>query len=156
MNVTLNQINSFLVNRRMAIAGVSRNPKKFGGYVFNELKQKGFVLYPVNPNADEIQGVECYKTLAELPEDVDRLLIVTPKHETASVAYDAVKRGFSMVWIQQSSETLEALKILQDAGIPVISKKCIMMFAGPVEGSHAFHRFFAKIFGGYPKLVAQN
>ena len=83
MNVTLNQINSFLVNRRMAIAGVSRNPKKFGGYVFNELKQKGFVLYPVNPNADEIQGVKCYKTLAELPDDIDRLLIVTPKHETA-------------------------------------------------------------------------
>jgi predicted CoA-binding protein len=156
MNVTLNQINNFLVSRKMAIAGVSRNPKKFGGYVFNELKQKGFELYPVNPNADEIQGVKCYRTLSEIPDDVSSLLIVTPKHETAAVAYEAVNKGFSMVWIQQSSETLEAIKVLQDAQIPVISKKCIMMFAGPVTGGHAFHRFIIKAFGGYPKMVANN
>jgi len=154
--VTLNQINSFLAPRKLAVAGVSRNPKKFGGYVFSELKQKGFHLYPVNPNAEEIQGVKCYKTVAELPADVTHLLIVTPKTETASVTETVVKKGIKMVWIQQTSETPEALKMLEEAQVPTISKKCIMMFAGPVKGGHAFHRFFAKAFGGYPKMVVAN
>ncbi|HCE58740.1 MAG TPA: CoA-binding protein [Prolixibacteraceae bacterium] len=154
--VTLNQINSFLAPRKLAVAGVSRNPKKFGGYVFNELKQKGFQLFPVNPNAEKIQGVKCYKTVAELPADVTHLLIVTPKTETTSVAEAAAKKGIKMVWIQQTSETPEALKMLEEAQIPVIYKKCIMMFASPVKGGHAFHRFFVKAFGGYPKMVAAN
>lgn len=154
--ITLNQINDFISPRKIAVAGASRNPKKFGGYVFNELKQKGFQLYPVNPNADEIQGEKCYKTIADLPEDVTRLLILTPKNETANIAEAAAKRGIKMVWIQQTAETPEALKILEDAGIPVIYKKCIMMFANPVKGGHAFHRFFVKAFGSYPRLVSAN
>lgn len=154
--ITLNQINDFISPRKIAVAGASRNPKKFGGYVFNELKQKGFLLYPVNPNADEIQGEKCYKTIADLPEDVTRLLILTPKNETANIAEAAAKRGIKMVWIQQTAETPEALKILEDAGIPVIYKKCIMMFANPVKGGHAFHRFFVKAFGSYPRLVSAN
>ena len=154
--ITLNQINDFLSPRKIAVAGASRNPKKFGGYVFAELKQKGFQLYPVNPNADEIQGVKCYKTVEELPEEVSHLLIVTPKEETAVIAAAAVKKGIQSVWIQQTSETPEALKILDDAKIPVVYKKCIMMFASPVKGGHAFHRFFAKAFGSYPRLVSAN
>lgn len=154
--VTLNQINNFLAPRKLAIAGVSRNPKKFGGYVFNELKQKGFQLYPVNPNAEEIQGEKCFKSLEELPADVSRLLILTAKSETEAVAEAAAKKGFEMVWVQQTSDTPEALKTLNDARIQVIANKCIMMFAAPVKGGHAFHRFFVKAFGGYPKMVATN
>lgn len=156
MKPTLTLINEFLAPRKLAVAGASRNPKKFGGYVFNELKQKGFDLYPVNPNADEIQGKKCYKSLSELPADVTHLLIVTSKTETTLVAEEAVKHGINMVWIQQSAESEEAIKILASSGIPCISKKCIMMFAGPVKGVHAFHRFFVKLSGGYPKLASVN
>ena len=59
-----------------------------------------------------------------------------------------------MIWIQQKSETPEAVKAVGDAGIPLIHNKCIFMFADPVTGPHGFHRFFVKLFGGYPKLVA--
>lgn len=151
--VTLNEINNFLAPRKMAMAGVSRNPKKFGGAIFKELREKGFELYPINPNADEIQGVKCYRSVDDLPADVEHLFIVTQKHETDSVAQAAVKRGIKMVWIQQQSETPEAVKLLQEAEIPVIYKKCIMMFADPVKSVHGFHRFFVKAFGKYPKLV---
>ena len=151
--VTLNEIKNFLAPRKMAIAGVSRNPKKFGGSIFKELLEKGFELYPVNPNAEEIQGIKCYKSVDDLPEDVEHLFIVTQKHETESVARAAVKKGMKMVWIQQQSDTPEAVKLIQDAGIPLIYKKCIMMFADPVKSVHGFHRFLVKAFGSYPKLV---
>jgi hypothetical protein len=151
--VTLNQIQDFLAPRKMAIAGASRNPKKFGGSVFQELREKGFELYPINPNAEEIQGVKCYKSVNELPADVEHLLILTPKYETELVAHAAVKKGIKMIWIQQQSETAVAVKTIEDAGIPIIYKKCIMMFADPVKSVHGFHRFLVKTFGGYPKLV---
>lgn len=151
--VTLNQIQDFLAPRRMAMAGASRNPKKFGGAIFKELKEKGFELYPINPIAEEIQGVKCYKSVNDLPSDVEHLLIVTPKYETELVAHAAVKKGIKMVWVQQQSDTPAAVKTIEEAGIPLIHKKCIMMFAGPVKSVHGFHRFLVKTFGGFPKLV---
>jgi predicted CoA-binding protein len=150
---TLNEIQQFLSPRKMAIAGVSRNPKKFGGSVFRELKEKGFELYPVNKNTDEIQGVKCYKSVTDLPGDVKHLFIVTPKESTASVAGEAILKGMDMIWIQQKSETPEAVEAINEAGISLIHKKCIMMFAAPVKGPHNFHRFLVKLFGGYPKLA---
>src|SRR5680860_565069 len=115
---TLNEIKKFLEAPKIAIAGVSRNPKKFGGAIFKELKNKGFELYPINPNANEIQNVKCFKSLSELPKDVKHLFIVTPQKETFGIAEEAVNKGFEMIWIQQKSETAEAVKIIQNAGIP--------------------------------------
>ncbi len=150
---TLNEIQKFLQPRKMAIAGASRNAKKFGGVVLKELLDKGFELYPVNPYAEEIQGIKCYKSIDELPGDVEHLIILTPKEETDSVVEAAIKKGIKMVWIQQKSDTPEAVRILEEKGIPVIHKKCILMFAPPVKGFHGFHGFLAKTFGSYPKLV---
>jgi len=151
--ITLNQIGEFLEPKKIAIAGVSRDPKKFGAVVFNNLKKKGFEVYPVNPNADEIQGGKCYKSVGELPAGVDRLLIATPKTETANVVKEAAEKGMKMIWIQLSADTPEAVKIANENNIPVIYKKCIYMFAEPVESVHKFHRYLVKLFGGYPKMV---
>lgn len=151
MIASLNDIQKFLEPKKIALAGASRNPKKFGGTVLKELAQKGFEIFPVNPNASEIGGHKCYPSVADLPEDVRHLLIVTPKNETPRVAEEAVKKGMERIWIQQMSDTPEAVKIINDAGIPLITKRCILMYAGPVEGPHKFHRFIVKLFGLYPK-----
>ncbi len=150
---TLNHIQKFLDSKEIAIAGASRNPKKFGGAVFKELKEKGFTLHPVNPNTDEIQGQKCYQSVFDLPDNVSNLFIVTPKQKTPDIVNAAIRKGVKMIWIQQKSETPEAVKAAEDAGIQVIHKKCILMFAEPVKGFHGFHRFLVKTFGGYPKLV---
>lgn len=151
---TLSEIEKFLESRKFAIAGVSRSEKKFGGAIFKELKAKGFDLYPINPNAENIQGIKCYKSVVDLPSEVSHLLIVTPKAETAAVAQEAVEKGVEMVWIQQKSDTPEAVEIIENAGISLICKKCIMMFASPVKGVHGFHRAIVKLFGAYPKIAA--
>lgn len=151
--VTLNLINEFLAPRKMAVVGVSRNIKKFGGAVFKELKEKGYELYPVNPNAEEIQEIKCYKTVNDLPDDVAHILILTKANETEEVVKACVEKKVKMIWIQQKSDTPEAVKIIEEAGIPLIYKKCIMMFADPVQSFHKFHRFWVKAFGNYPKMV---
>lgn len=148
---TLTEINEFLSERTLAVAGASRNPKKFGGLVLGELHKKGYKIYPINPNATEIDGIKCYPNVKELPDDVRNLFIVTPRSETAGLVAEAAEKGIEKIWIQQSSETKEAIEIAEKNKISLIQKKCIFMFVEPVEHIHKFHRFFARLFGSYPK-----
>jgi uncharacterized protein len=149
--ITRKDIEKFLEPKKMAIAGVSRNPKKFGYQVFKELINKGFEIYPVNPSADIIDGERCYHTVSEIPAEIKHLLILTPKSETDAILKEAIEKGFSNIWIQQMSETRDSLKITEGSGIHVISKKCIFMFTEPVTGVHKFHRTIMKWFGRLPK-----
>jgi len=152
----LNDIKRFLEPKKFAIAGVSRNEKKTGGAFFKELREKGFDIVPINPNADEIQGVKCYNSILDLPEDVKHLHILTKKAETEALVKQAIEKGIKMIWIQQGSHTPEAVEVAKNAGLTLIYKKCIMMFAEPVKSIHGFHRSIVKLFGGYPKMVAPS
>jgi hypothetical protein len=58
--VSKKNIQDFLEPKKLAIAGVSRNPKKFGHAVFRELKKSGYSVYPINPNTDTLDGEKCY------------------------------------------------------------------------------------------------
>jgi len=147
---SLQEIQAFLEPKKMAIAGVSRNKKKFGYTVFSGLKLSGYEVYPVNPFADSIDETPCFRTIEDLPAGIENLLIVTAKSETSSVVEAALKKGIKKIWIQQHSESPEALKLCENSEIPVISNHCIFMFAEPVTGFHKFHRGISKLFRTYP------
>ncbi len=135
----------------MAIAGVSRDPKKFGGAVYKHLTDNDFTVFPVNPNTEMIGESKCYPDVASLPDEVDRLYIVTPKQETRSLLEEAINKGIRKIWIQQMSHTQEALSLAREHNLEMITKECIFMFAEPVTGPHKFHRFIRKMFGQYPR-----
>jgi len=149
--ISKKDIEKFLEPKKLAIAGVSRDPKKFGSLIYRDLKKKGYEVYPVNPQTIEIAGVTCYRSVSDLPAGVDRLLIVTPKQQTDAVLRDAIKKGITHVWVHQMSETKDTLKIAEENQVDLISKKCIFMFTDPVQGIHKFHRTLVKWFGRLPK-----
>jgi len=140
-------INNFFESKKFAMAGVSRNDKKFGNAIFKELIKKDFEIIPVNPNAQEIDGIKCYASVEQLPDEINSLLIATPKKETDNVLRQAINKGIKNIWVQQMSETTETLKIAEEYQKEIIYNKCIYMFAEPVGGFHKFHRTIIKIFG---------
>ena len=144
-------IDQFLAPKKIAVAGASANKKKFGYAIFNELRQKGFEICPVNPKLDEIEGVKCYKSVSELPTDYEKLFIVTPKTETDNIIKQAAEKGIKHVWVQQTSHTKETEKIANDLNVNLIHKECIFMFADPVNSIHKFHRAIWNFFGALPK-----
>ena len=85
-----------------------------------------------------------------LPICVESLLVMTPKPQTAGVVKEARAKGIKNIWIQQMSDTPEAILALEGSGINVITKECIMMFHNPT-GIHKFHRGLKKFFGRLPK-----
>ncbi len=148
--VTKAQINQFLASKEIAVAGVSRNEKKFGRIVFEELKKKGYNVVPVNPNIDQVDETKCYSSVDDLPPNVKSLLIVTPKNQTDNVLRQAIHKGIKYIWVQQMSETRETVSLAQEYDREIIHKKCIFMFAEPVVGVHKIHRFLAGLFGRLP------
>jgi predicted CoA-binding protein len=147
---TKQQIEQFLSMEPIAMAGVSRNPKKFGRMAFEELTRKGLQVIPVNPNIDSINGVTCYVDIQHLPDDVKSLVIMTKKDQTAKTVEAALAKGIQNIWIQQSSDTPEALALLKGKDINLITRQCILMHHKP-DSFHRFHRNILRIFGGLPK-----
>ena len=141
-------INLFLASKTLAISGVSRNPQKFGHILFKTLKEKGFQIFPVNPNAEVIDEVTCYHSVNDLPPDLSTLLIVNNKRDTAKVMQEAIEKGFRHIWIQRGCESEEALQLAQENNINLVCKACFLMYADP-KGIHKFHQTFAKWFGTY-------
>ena len=144
-------IEQFLAPQKMVIAGVSGNTKKFGYMVFNELRQKGFDVCPINPRLDEIDEVKVYKSVSDIPDDYEKLFIVTPKSETDTIIKQAAEKGIKHVWVQQMSNTKDTALLAKEYNIDLIEKECIFMFAEPVKSIHKFHKAIWKIFGLLPK-----
>ena len=151
MKTSRKAIESFLSTKKIAVAGVSRNSKKFGYTVFKELTQKGFDVYAINPNTDSLGGTPCFQSVSALPSDIKNQLIVTPKDQTAGVIREAVSSGISGIWIQQMSDTPEAIKVAEDSKVNLITRECILMWAEPVKSIHKFHRTVKRLFGRLQK-----
>jgi hypothetical protein len=143
-------IDSFLQSKEIAVIGVSRSGQKFGNTIFRELRDKGYVVYPVNPHADEIEGTRCYRSVRELPDTVEGIVVVVKPEQSEQVVREAAAAGIGKVWLQQGAESREALAACDELGTPVVSRNCILMFVEPVESIHKFHRFLRRIFGKMP------
>lgn len=144
-------IEKFLSSKKIAIAGVSGNKKKFGYTIFNELRQKEFNICPINPKLNKIDEVKVYKSVLDIPNDYEKLFIVTPKSKTDKIIKQAAEKGIKHVWVQQMSNTKETAILAKENNIELIEKECIFMFAEPVQSIHKFHKTIWKILGLLPK-----
>jgi uncharacterized protein len=139
-------IDRFLQSERVAVVGVSRNPKEFANAVYREFRDRGYEVFPVNPNTDEVEGVRCYRTIAELP-DVDGALIMVPAAGAAEVVEQCAARGIERVWLHrgagQGSVADEAVDAARAAGIDVVDGACPLMFLPDTGWFHRLHRRLA-------------
>ena len=147
---TKENIREFLSQQSIAVAGVSRNGKKFGNSVYKELKNKGYRTFAVNPNAGEIDGEKCFASISDITEKVNAAVIVVPKTETEKVVRNAVSSGVSNIWLQQGSETDDAINYCVQNQVNLIYGECILMFAEPAAFFHKAHRWVNGILGKLP------
>lgn len=143
-------VEEFLSHKDIAVIGVSSKGKGFGVTVYNHLKKAGYKVVGINKNGGKIGQDVLYKNLYEIPVKVDAVVTVIPPVETEKIVNDLIKLSIKQIWMQQGSESENAIKYCVDNGINVIAGECIMMFAEPVESIHSFHRWLNKLFGKYP------
>jgi len=148
---TKKSVDDFLSQNKLAVVGVSRNRKKFGNVIYRELNKKGYTVYPINPNAAEIEGNKCYPNLFSTPEQVDGVIINVPPSKTEAAVKDVKKTGVKRVWMQQGSESDEAINYCNENEIDCVSNECILMFAEPAGFIHRLHRWIWGIAGKLPQ-----
>ena len=141
------QIESFIRSKRIAVIGFSRSGKKFGNMAGKELTKRGYEIFPVHPDAREIDGKTCYPNLKSLDGKADALLISIPPALVPPVLEEAAQTGFKNIWLQQGAWSKEVQQTVDQLNLSVVSKKCILMYAPPVTSVHKFHRTIQSIFG---------
>ncbi len=141
-------IKEFIELPTVALAGVSTDPKKFGFTAYRDLKERGWKIIPVNPKYESISGEPCYPSLSSIPFPVDGIISMVTKANTIGILREAHALGVSYAWIQQKSETPEAVEFCREKEMKAIFGKCILMYYPPVKSIHGFHRWLMKIFSG--------
>lgn len=141
------------------MTGVSRNPQGHGGNaVFDRLVERGYEVFPINPNADKAAGATAYPNLAAVPGGVEAVVIATsPQHALATVK-EAVELGIDKVWMHRSidagSVSADAVAYGREHGVVVIDGGCPLMFDPAADGAHKFMCGFLKLTGKVPRTVS--
>ncbi len=110
-----------------AVVGVSRKTAKYGHQVYKDLKEAGYVVYPLNPNIDEVMGDRCYHSLSELPEKPDVVDTVIPPNVTEKTVEECRELGIERVWMQPGSESEHAIRFCEENNIKVVHDVCVMV-----------------------------
>jgi predicted CoA-binding protein len=143
-------VEEFLEQKKIAVVGVSRKKTKFGNAIYKELKQKGYEVFPVNPNMNSFEGDICYPDLFSLPEKVDAIVINVSPLQTEKVVREAKEAGINKVWLQQGSQSEEAIKYCEENNIDCVSNECILMFTQPSAFIHLAHKWVWNVLGKLP------
>lgn len=144
-------VEDFISQKNIAVIGVSRKKTKFGNAIYKEMKKKDYKVFPVNPNCSDFEGDKCYPNLSSIPENIDGVVINIPPQKAVDVLKDVNGAGIKRVWLQQGSQSDEAVKYCEDNNINCVSNECIIMFTKPLGFVHRVHKWIWKVMGKLPK-----
>jgi uncharacterized protein len=137
---------------------VSRAPKgEAANGIYRRLRERGYAVAAVNPQATELEGDPAYPDLASIPGGVEAVVIGTrPEHALATVR-EAVDLGVRQVWMHRSfgagSVDPEAARVGREAGLTVIEGGCPLMFGKASDGGHRFLCRWFTMTGKVPRTV---
>ena len=120
------EVKEILKLRNVAVVGISRDPAKPAHFVPKYLKDHGYNIIPVNPSAQEILGIKCYKSLFEVGEPVDIVDVFRPSEDVPPVVEAALKGGVKVVWLQEGIHNPKAEGEATGQGTRVIWNRCMM------------------------------
>jgi predicted CoA-binding protein len=151
------KVQDFLAQKRIAVAGVSRNKgdHPVGNLIYRRLKTTGHDVFAVNPHMQTFEGDRCYPDLQSIPGGVDGVVIITKPVTTERIVHDCHDAGVRRVWMHQSlgkgsSVSPDAVDYCRRHDISVIAGACPMMYGPGADIGHTCMRLILKLTGGLP------
>jgi predicted CoA-binding protein len=142
-------IQTFIEQKKVAIVGASRNGNKFGNAAAKELQERGYQVFYIHPDVNEIDGSPTYANLDAVKDQVGSVWVSVPAKQGVMVLQDAAAAGLTKVWLQQGADSPELVKLGAELGLDLVVGKCILMYAEPVRSFHKFHQVVWKLIGQY-------
>jgi len=158
MTSTRQAATTFLAHRRIAVTGVSRDPKGHGGnVVYQRLRERGYQVFAVNPNADTVEGDPCYADLRAIPDGVEAVVIATRPEQAEGTVREAADLGIGQVWMHRSfgagSVSRAATAYGRERGMTVIDGGCPLMYEPTADGAHKVMCRLFTMTGKVPRQV---
>jgi predicted CoA-binding protein len=150
---------AFLSTKRIAVTGVSRTPKTHGSnFVYQRLRERGYQVFAVNPNADRVEGDVSYPDLKSIPGGVEAVVIGTRAELAEGAMRECAELGIKHVWMHRAigpgSVSDAATDLGRRHGISVIDGGCPLMFEPTADGGHKVMRWLFSMTGKVPRTVA--
>jgi uncharacterized protein len=151
-------VHDFLAQRRIAVAGVSRDPARHGAnVVYRRLRERGYEVFAVNPNADTVEGDRAYPDLRSIPGGVDGVVIGTAPRRAEAIVRECHDLGISRVWMHQGpapgSVSTTAVDYCRANGMSVIAGGCPLMYGRTADFGHRCMRWVLERTGAVPTGV---
>jgi predicted CoA-binding protein len=149
---------TFLANERIAVTGVSRTPGSHGGNaVYKRLRDKGYQVFAVNPNADEVEGDHCYHDLRDIAGGIEAVVIATRPEVAEATMTECAELGLQHVWMHRAfgagSVCDQATVYGRRHGMTVIDGGCPLMFEPTADRGHKLLRLVLTATGKVPRTV---
>ena len=148
----------FLACKRVAVTGVSREPKNHGSnVVYKRLRDRGYEVFAVNPNAEEVEGDPSYHDLRSIPGGVEAVVIGTRPETAEQTMRECANLEIRHVWMHRGpgggSVSPAAAAYGRERGIRVIDGGCPCMFTPTADAGHRLMRAALTLSGNVPRNV---
>lgn len=158
MTLTKEAATEFLALKRVAVTGVSANPSGHGSNaVYTRMRDRGYEVFPVNPNSPTAEGDQTYPDLQSIPDGVEAVVIGTRPDRAEATMQEAIDLGITHVWMHRAfgsgSVSEPAATLGRANGVTVIDGGCPLMFGPTSDGGHRFMCKLLTMTGKVPKKV---
>lgn len=148
------QVQDFLAQKRIAVSGLSRTKDSGAGAIYLKLREHGYQVFALHPDAEALHGDPCYPTLSAIPGGVDAVFIMNSPDISEQIVEEAAQLGIQRVWMHNntlmpSSVSQAAVDRCQAADMNVIDVGCPMMFVGKPDFFHAGLCWFLRLTGRF-------
>src|SRR6266446_5127295 len=104
----------------VAIIGASADRNKFSNKAIHAHLRAGYDVYPVNPKEETIEGLTCYRSVLEIPVELERISLYLPPAVGVRILDDIAKKGCKELWVNPGAESPELIQKAQTLGLNAI------------------------------------
>ena len=104
----------------LAIIGASADRTKYSNKSLLAHHQAGYEIYPINPKEETIEGLKCYKSILDVPVDLDRISLYVPPPVGVKLLDDIAKKGCRELWVNPGADSPELLAKANQLGLQTI------------------------------------
>ena len=118
-----------LINKEFcyAVVGASANQEKYGYKIIQDLNDAGYDVIPINTHEHEIQSLEVFRDIKDIPFRIDVVIFVVPPKVTEEVLKEVKELNITKVWMQTGSENEVSIQFCEDNKIEYVHNTCIMV-----------------------------
>src|SRR5436190_17834369 len=112
-----------------AVIGASNDRRKYGNKALRALRERGYNVWPVNPNESEVEGIPAFKSIRDVPQRPEMITVYVRPEVVLQILPDIAAKGCDELWLNPGTESDEVLRRAEQLHLNVI-QACTIVGVG--------------------------